>query len=63
MILKAYQSVEYNSPKITDDSSLIEAIGEEVFVHSGDYNNIKITTDEDLILANILAQEEDNEDR
>ncbi len=63
LILKAYESVNYASPKITDDASLVEAIGEEVYVHSGDYNNIKITTDEDLKLANILAQEEDNEDR
>lgn len=63
LILKAYESVNYNSSKITDDASLIEAIGEEVHVHPGDYNNIKITTDEDLKLANILAREEDDENR
>lgn len=63
LILKAYESVDYNSSRITDDASLIEAIGEEVYVYHGDYNNIKITTNEDLVLANILAQEEDDENR
>ncbi len=47
-------SLSMNSETITDDSSLIEAIGEPVYIVDGDYNNIKITTPEDLILAEAL---------
>ena len=35
----------------TDDASLIERKGGEVFVVRGDYRNIKITTPEDLVMA------------
>ncbi len=35
----------------TDDSQLIEALGEKVYIAKGSYQNIKITTAEDLIIA------------
>ncbi len=35
----------------TDDSSLVERMGKEIHIITGDYRNIKITTPEDLILA------------
>lgn len=35
----------------TDDASLVERIGGQVRIVSGDYRNIKITTPEDLVLA------------
>jgi 2-C-methyl-D-erythritol 4-phosphate cytidylyltransferase len=42
----------------TDDASLVERIGINVYILSGSYNNIKITTPEDLILANLILQME-----
>lgn len=62
------QAFEYNTYKnalalaknlelFTDDCSLIENIGEAVYITEGDYKNIKITTKEDLIIANALAKE------
>ena len=35
----------------TDDASLVERLGRQVHVVSGDYRNIKLTTPEDLMLA------------
>ncbi|HSB03609.1 MAG TPA: 2-C-methyl-D-erythritol 4-phosphate cytidylyltransferase [Thermodesulfobacteriota bacterium] len=40
----------------TDDASLVERIGINVYIVLGAYNNIKITTPEDLILANLILQ-------
>ena len=40
----------------TDDASLVERIGINVYILPGSYNNIKITTPEDLILANLILQ-------
>lgn len=42
----------------TDDASLVEHIGINVYILPGSYNNIKITTPEDLILANLILQAE-----
>lgn len=41
---------------ITDDSSLVEQLGEAIFCVEGNYENIKITTPEDLILAKSLLK-------
>ncbi|MFI3210075.1 MAG: 2-C-methyl-D-erythritol 4-phosphate cytidylyltransferase [Peptostreptococcaceae bacterium] len=40
----------------TDDSSLVERIGQEVFIIDGSYKNIKITTPEDLIIGENLIK-------
>ena len=40
----------------TDDASLVERIGINVYILPGSYNNIKITTPEDLILASLILQ-------
>ena len=42
----------------TDDASVLEAIGADVVLVSGDAKNIKITTPEDIKLAEILVREE-----
>ncbi len=42
----------------TDDTSIMEAAGYEVFVVDGSYRNIKITTKEDLIIAQGFLSEE-----
>lgn len=44
----------------TDDSLLVERLGEPVAVVAGSPNNIKITTPEDLVFATSLFQEEES---
>lgn len=47
--LKAVEDI--NVAQFTDDTSIMEAAGNEVFVVDGSYKNIKITTKEDLFIA------------
>lgn len=42
---------------VTDDSSMVEAIGHPVKVFQGSYFNIKITTPEDLTIARAIMRE------
>lgn len=42
----------------TDDSSVVEALGKDVFVLEGDPSNIKITTPEDMLIAEVLLKKE-----
>ncbi len=50
-IFTAHLSAESEGFIGTDDASLVERIGGEVHIITGDYRNIKITTPEDLVLA------------
>ena len=43
--------------KLTDDASVLEAVGGKVKIVPGDYKNIKITTPDDIALAEIFAKE------
>ncbi|BDU51182.1 2-C-methyl-D-erythritol 4-phosphate cytidylyltransferase [Haliovirga abyssi] len=49
ILKKAYESAFENDYYGTDDSSLMEYIGEKIEIIEGNYNNIKITTPEDLV--------------
>lgn len=51
LIKKAHENARKKALAVTDDSSMVEAMGEEVYIVESDYNNIKITTREDLITA------------
>lgn len=42
----------------TDESSLVERLGQRVKIVESDYKNIKITTPEDLLLAELLLKEQ-----
>lgn len=57
LILKAYQQAY--KPSFTDDASVLEAIGKDVFLVEGNKENIKITTPKDLILAESLIKQFD----
>lgn len=46
-----------NDDKLTDDASVIEAIGEKVKLYSGDPTNIKITNPKDFAIAEMLMSE------
>lgn len=48
---------KYNKNKALDDASLVEKIGEKVYIVDGDYNNFKITTPEDLKPAEMILKE------
>ena len=54
LIEKAYNYALENKFVGTDDSSLIEFMGEKVSIVMGNYNNIKITTPEDLNFGEII---------
>ena len=45
-----------NSALFTDDASVLESTGEEIFLVEGNRENIKITYPEDILIANILLE-------
>ncbi|WP_294175513.1 2-C-methyl-D-erythritol 4-phosphate cytidylyltransferase [uncultured Selenomonas sp.] len=51
---RAYEKAAQDGFLGTDDASLVERIGEAVFVVESDYGNLKITTPEDLWMAESL---------
>lgn len=62
-ILKAYKNFK-NLEGITDDSMIMEKIGQTVNIVEGSYENIKITTKEDLMLGEIILKKRiENENR
>lgn len=56
LIMRAHEEARKNNLLGTDDSMLVEALGEAVYIVPGEYTNIKITTPEDLIIAERLIQ-------
>jgi len=53
LIAGAYRNV---SQEVTDDASLVEALGHKVMVYMGLYDNMKVTTPEDLALAETILR-------
>jgi 2-C-methyl-D-erythritol 4-phosphate cytidylyltransferase len=54
LLRRAYDQVDVFDPELTDESSLVERLGERVAIVEGSARNIKITRPEDLILAEAL---------
>lgn len=54
LLKEAYAKAASEGVAATDDSSLVERLGEKVEVVEGSYENIKITTEEDIELAESL---------
>lgn len=52
--LKATENAELSL--FTDDTSIMEAAGYDVFTVEGDYKNIKITTPEDILAAEAMRE-------
>jgi len=46
-----------NSPEFTDDASVAEASGEQIFLVEGNRENIKITTPTDIFMAEVLLKQ------
>ncbi len=55
LIKKAHEALIKSGEKVTDDTMAVEALGEKVYIYSGEYENIKITTPEDLVTAERLC--------
>ena len=53
LISEAYQKT---GGEVTDDASLVEALGSKVKLYMGSYDNIKITTTNDLMIAEALLK-------
>ncbi len=53
IISKAHSQVTID---VTDDASMVEQLGYKVKLCRGSYDNIKITTQEDMFLAELIAQ-------
>ena len=53
LITEAHRMVD---GEVTDDASLVEALGHKVKVYMGSYDNIKVTTPEDLALAETILR-------
>ena len=51
LIKKGHNKVKNEKIQVTDDTMIVELLGEKVYLFEGDYKNIKVTTPEDLILA------------
>ena len=60
LLKRAYEQVNLNA--VTDDSSLIEMMNEEVYIVEGSYDNIKITTQADITYANFISKGEKSMD-
>ena len=59
LLKQAYAQLAAHPAAVTDDASVVELMGHKVATASGRYENIKITTPEDLLFAeNLLAQQE-----
>lgn len=54
LLLKAYEQAAEDKFLGTDDSSLVERVGDKIKIVVSDYRNIKITTPEDLKIAESL---------
>ena len=53
LLKRAYEQTYVDG--FTDDASVVEAMGEQVFLVDGNRENIKITTPFDLKLAELLC--------
>eukprot|EP00586_Coscinodiscus_wailesii_P011349 CAMPEP_0172503258 /NCGR_PEP_ID=MMETSP1066-20121228/167671_1 /TAXON_ID=671091 /ORGANISM="Coscinodiscus wailesii, Strain CCMP2513" /LENGTH=318 /DNA_ID=CAMNT_0013278925 /DNA_START=190 /DNA_END=1146 /DNA_ORIENTATION=- len=56
-LLKGFKKVEDENLEVTDDVSIVEALGEPVKLTRGEYTNLKITTPEDMDVADAILTE------
>jgi 2-C-methyl-D-erythritol 4-phosphate cytidylyltransferase len=57
LLRKAFNSARKEGFYGTDEASLVERMGKDVFVVQGDQKNIKITTQDDLRIAEVLIED------
>jgi len=54
---RGFDTVARENLEVTDDVSIVEALGEPVKLTQGEYTNLKITTPEDMDVAETILQE------
>lgn len=57
VLLKGFEKVAAEGLEVTDDVSIVEALGGEVKLTKGEYTNLKITTPEDMDVATAILEE------
>ena len=57
ILKRAYDLADLHDPSVTDDSSLVEQLGETVAIVEGSSRNMKITTKRDLLIAEAFLQD------
>jgi 2-C-methyl-D-erythritol 4-phosphate cytidylyltransferase len=57
LIVAAHERAEREGAQATDDATVVERVGEPVYVLEGERNNFKITLPEDIWLAETLIRE------
>ena len=58
LLLRAFEEADTSDASLTDESSLVERLGNTIAVVEGSPLNIKITTPQDLLLAKAYLQSE-----
>lgn len=61
LLKRGFEKVRAEGIDVTDDASIVEALGEPVKITVGDYSNIKITTPEDMSIAESILQQREHE--
>nr|AYV97150.1 2-C-methyl-D-erythritol 4-phosphate [Haslea ostrearia] len=56
-LLRGFAKVEEEDLEVTDDVSVVEALGEPVKLTLGEYTNLKITTPEDMDVAEAILED------
>lgn len=56
-LIRGFKKVATENLEVTDDVSIVEALGETVKLTLGEYTNLKITTPEDMDVAQAILQE------
>ena len=57
LLRQAYQQADVNDPSLTDESALVEQLGQPVTLVEGSARNIKITTAGDLVIAEAFLKQ------
>lgn len=61
LLQRGFEKVEKEGLEVTDDVSIVEAMGEPVTLTLGEYTNLKITTPEDMDVATAILDERKKE--
>lgn len=56
-LLRGFKKVAAENLEVTDDVSIVEALGEPVKLTRGEYTNLKITTPEDMDVAEAILED------
>lgn len=58
LLKRGFEIVARDGLEVTDDVSIVEAIGEPVIITPGSYTNIKVTTPDDMSVAERFMEEQ-----